>query len=50
MPSADAVRALVALGFPAAAAEIAIRGILDRDGPQDTAALVRRALSELART
>ncbi len=41
MPSADAVRALVALGYSAAAAETAIRTALDGGAPQDTAALVR---------
>ncbi|HEY3934191.1 MAG TPA: Holliday junction branch migration protein RuvA [Gemmatimonadales bacterium] len=50
IPSADAVRALVTLGFAAAPAEIAVRRIIDQGGPQDTAVLVRRALSELART
>jgi len=49
MPSADAVRALVKLGYPAAAAEAAVRVAIDRGAEQDTAALLRRALSELAR-
>ncbi len=46
-PSADAVRALVALGYPAAAAETAVRKIADGGAPTDTAVLLRRALSEL---
>ena len=49
MPSADAVRALVKLGYPAAAGEAAVRVAIDRGAEQDTAALLRRALSELAR-
>jgi Holliday junction DNA helicase RuvA len=48
-PAADAVRALVALGYPANAAETAVRGVSNADG-RDTAALVRLALSELTRT
>jgi len=46
-PSADAVRALVALGYPAAAAESAVRKVADSGEPSDTGALVRRALAEL---
>lgn len=48
-PAADAVRALVALGYPANAAEAAVRGVSKAD-ERDTAALVRLALSELTRT
>lgn len=48
-PAADAVRALVALGYPANAAETAVRGVSNAEG-RDTAALVRLALSELTRT
>lgn len=48
-PAADAVRALMALGYPANAAEAAVRGVSTSDG-RDTAALVRLALSELTRT
>ncbi len=48
-PSADAVLALVGLGFQAAAAEQAVRRISD-DGERDTGALIRRALSDLTRT
>jgi Holliday junction DNA helicase RuvA len=48
-PAADAVRALVALGYPAAAAESAVRGVSDAED-RDTAALVRLALSDLTRT
>jgi Holliday junction DNA helicase RuvA len=46
-PSADAVRALVALGYQAAAAETAVRKIADAGTATDTAALLRRALAEL---
>ena len=48
-PSADAVRALVKLGYTPAAAETAIRTVLDAGKSQDTATLVRQALSELTR-
>jgi Holliday junction DNA helicase RuvA len=48
-PAADAVRALVALGYPANAAEAAVRGVSTVES-RDTAALVRLALSELTRT
>ena len=47
-PSADAVRALVALGFPQPAADAAVRAAAD-SGAAETATLVRRALSELSR-
>jgi Holliday junction DNA helicase RuvA len=49
-PSADAVRALVKLGYTPAASETAVRAALDGGAAQNTAALVRRALTELART
>ena len=49
-PSADAVRALAALGYPAAAAENAVRTAVERGAPLETAALVRRALTDLTRT
>jgi Holliday junction DNA helicase RuvA len=48
-PSADAVRALVKLGYTPAASETAVRAALDGGVTQDTAALVRRALSNLTR-
>jgi Holliday junction DNA helicase RuvA len=48
-PAADAVRALIALGYPTAAAENAVRGVTDAAG-RDTAALVRLALTDLTRT
>ncbi|MEO5798812.1 MAG: Holliday junction branch migration protein RuvA [Gemmatimonadales bacterium] len=48
-PSADAVRALAALGYPAAAAEAAVRAAIDGGAPLETAALVRRALTDLTR-
>jgi Holliday junction DNA helicase RuvA len=48
-PAADAVRALVALGYQANAAEAAVRGVSNPES-RDTAALVRLALSELTRT
>lgn len=48
-PSADAVRALVKLGYTPAVADTAVRAALDADLTQDTAALVRRALSDLTR-
>jgi len=49
LPSADAVRALVKLGYTPAASETAVRAALDAGTPPDTAGLVRRALSELTR-
>ena len=48
-PSADVVRALVGLGYNQATADTAVRAALDAGAPQETAALLRRALSELAR-
>lgn len=47
-PAADAVRALVALGYPAAHADAAVRGAAE-SGTLETAALVRRALNDLTR-
>jgi Holliday junction DNA helicase RuvA len=49
LPSADAVRALVKLGYTPAASETAVRAALDAGTSPDTAGLVRRALSELTR-
>ncbi|HXE57707.1 MAG TPA: Holliday junction branch migration protein RuvA [Gemmatimonadales bacterium] len=46
----DAVRALVALGYTAAAAETAVRGALTDEPEADTSRLVRRALQRLATT
>lgn len=48
-PSADAVRALVNLGYPAAAAEAAVRNVTQSGATEDTAALIRRALADLGR-
>ncbi len=49
-PSADAVRALVALGYQAADAERAVRGALDgAQRGETTAALIRRSLAALAK-
>lgn len=48
-PAADAVRALVALGYQAQAAEAAVRAV-SNSTTRDTAALVRLALSDLTRT
>lgn len=48
-PAADAVRALVALGYPAAQADAAVRAAADSSGTLETAALVRRALTDLTR-
>ena len=48
-PSADVVRALIKLGYTPAASESAVRTALDAGTPQNTAALLRRALSELTR-
>ena len=40
----EAVRALTALGYAASQADDAVRAALDADGPEDTAAVLRRAL------
>ena len=48
-PSADAVRALMGLGYPAAAAETAVRAVTQGGAPDDTAVLLRRALAELGK-
>ena len=49
-PSADAVRALVALGYQAADAERAVRAALDGAPEGETTAdLIRRALAALAK-
>ncbi len=47
-PSADAVRALVTLGYPQVAADAAVRAA-GESGITETAALVRRALTDLSR-
>jgi holliday junction DNA helicase RuvA len=46
-PAADAVRALVGLGFPAASAEQAVRAAAEADANLDTTTLIRRALVAL---
>jgi Holliday junction DNA helicase RuvA len=46
----DAVLALVGLGYPAAAAESAVRAALAAGAPEDPAPLIRRALQQLAPT
>jgi len=48
-PSADAVRALVALGYAATEAEKAVLATLEDEGPLDTANLIRRALARMAK-
>lgn len=48
-PGADAVRALVALGYQAGDAERAVLGVLEDDGPSDTAELIRKALARVAK-
>lgn len=48
-PGADAVRALVALGYPASDAEKAVVAVIAESGTSDTADLVRRALARVAR-
>lgn len=47
-PAADAVRALMGLGYPQAAADTAVRNATSPDAT-DTATLLRRALSDLQR-
>lgn len=49
-PAADATKALVALGYPAAGAEAAVRAAADAVPGADTALLVRRALTDLTRS
>lgn len=46
----DAVVALVGLGYPAPAAESAVRAALAAGAPEDPAPLIRRALQQLAAT
>lgn len=48
-PATDAVRALVALGYPATTADTAVRAASEGSATLDTAALVRRALTDLTR-
>lgn len=48
-PAADAVRALIALGYPVLQAETAVRTVTEAGSQQDTGLLVRRALTELTR-
>lgn len=45
--SEEATRALTALGYQAAAADEAVRAVLSRGAPDDTAGLVRLALQQL---
>ena len=48
-PGADAVRALMALGYQATDAEKAVLGVLEDDGPADTAELIRKALARVSK-
>ncbi|MHB1313552.1 MAG: Holliday junction branch migration protein RuvA [Gemmatimonadaceae bacterium] len=48
-PGADAVRALVALGYAATDAERAVLATLEEEGALDTANLIRRALARMAK-
>lgn len=48
-PSADAVRALVALGYPAADAEKAVFAVLEGGAVSDTADLIRQALARVGK-
>lgn len=48
-PGADAVRALMALGYQALDAEKAVLGVLEDDGPADTAELIRKALARISK-
>ena len=48
-PGADAVRALVALGYPATDAEKAVLAVLEADGPGETAQLIRTALTRVSK-
>ncbi|MDX2208138.1 MAG: Holliday junction branch migration protein RuvA [Gemmatimonadales bacterium] len=46
-PAADAVRALVGLGFPTSSADSAVRAIAEAEANLDTTTLIRRALAAL---
>lgn len=46
-PAADAVRALVGLGFPTNSADSAVRAIAEAEANLDTTTLIRRALAAL---
>jgi len=46
---ADAVRALVALGYQVTDAEKAVLGVLEDEGPADTAQLIRKALARVSK-
>ena len=48
-PGADAVRALMALGYQATDAEKAVLGVLEDEGPADTAQLIRKALARISK-
>jgi Holliday junction DNA helicase RuvA len=48
-PGADAVRALMALGYQATDAEKAVLGVLEDDGPGETAQLIRKALTRVSK-
>jgi len=48
-PGADAVRALVALGYPAADAEKAVFAVVEDGGVTDTADLIRKALARVGK-
>ncbi|MGH7593410.1 MAG: Holliday junction branch migration protein RuvA [Gemmatimonadales bacterium] len=48
-PAANAVRALIKLGYTPVASETAVRAVLDVGTTQDTTVLLRRALSEVTR-
>jgi len=49
-PGADAVRALVALGYAATDAEKAVFATLEDGGAGDTADLIRKALARISRS
>jgi Holliday junction DNA helicase RuvA len=48
VPAVQAVQALVNLGYPSADAERAVRAAVSQDGAGEPAALIRRALQQLA--
>lgn len=48
-PSADAARALVALGYPAMDAEKAVFAVLEEGAVSDTADLIRKALARIGK-